>query len=59
MGPDETNDDGQLNPPWRLTKEHLSTGLFNNIEINGNNEYYYKYLGHSDKKSTNNKLFIR
>jgi hypothetical protein len=48
MGPDETYDDSQLNPPKRPTKEHLSTGIFNNIEINSNNEYYYKYLRHSD-----------
>ena len=50
MGPDETYDDGQLNPPERSTKEHLSAGIFNNIEINSNNEYYYKYLRHSNKK---------
>ena len=50
MGSDETYDDGQLNPPEQPIKEHLSTGIFNNIEINSNNEYYYIFLRHIDKK---------
>jgi hypothetical protein len=33
-----------------VDKRHLSTGIFNNIEINSNNEYYYKYLRHSSQK---------
>jgi hypothetical protein len=50
MGPYETYDNGQINPPERLAEEQLSAGIFNNIEINSNNEYYYKYLRHSDEK---------
>jgi hypothetical protein len=50
MGPYETYDYGQINPPERSTEEQYSTGIFNNIEITSNNEYYYKYLRHSDKK---------